>query len=131
MNTRAMIACFSAYRKDAFWISEDAEASYANKGTIEAALLAGEIVHSHRSLKQRIVAGDHGDAALGHEISLPVGFGVVADGGAFGDMHVAVEDGFANTATATDADVRKQNAVVDFRIGVNAHVGRQDGVLHD
>jgi hypothetical protein len=36
MNTRATLAFFSAYRKDAFWILEDAEASYANKATLEA-----------------------------------------------------------------------------------------------
>src|ERR1700687_2002315 len=132
MNTRAMIACLSVYRKDAFWIFENAEASsVTNDTTLEVALLAGKIVHSHRSLKQRIVAGDYGDAALGHEITLPVGLGVVADGGAFGDMDIAVEDRFANTATAPHADVRKQDAVVHFRVRVDAHVGRQDGVLHD
>src|ERR1035437_4902595 len=92
-------------------------------------LLAGEVIHSDRILEQRIVSGDYGDAAFGDEVTLAVGLGVVADGGALGNMHVAVEDRLANAATAADADMREQDAVVHLGVGVDAHVGGEDGVL--
>src|SRR5690348_755617 len=61
-------------------------------------LLRGEVIHRHRILKQRVVAGDHGDAAVGDEITLAVSLGVVADYGTFGDMDIAVNDGTADAA---------------------------------
>src|ERR1035437_5455029 len=94
-------------------------------------LLAGEVVHGDRILEQRIVSGDYGDAAFGDEVTLAVGLGVVADGGALGNMHVAVEDRLANAATAADADMREQDAVVHLGVGVDAHVVGEDGVLYD
>src|SRR5271154_2451617 len=90
-------------------------------------LLRREVVHGHRILKERIIARDHGDAALGDEIALAVGLGVEAYGGALGQVHVAVDDGAADAAAASNADVREQNALVDFAVGVHAHVGREDG----
>src|ERR1700684_4278881 len=94
-------------------------------------LLAGEVIHGDRIFKQRIVPRDHGDAAFGDEITLAVGLGVIADGCAFGDVHVPVEDGFANATTASDADVREQNAVVHFGVGVDAHIGGKNRILDD
>src|SRR5581483_1474562 len=56
-------------------------------------------------------------------------FGVVADGGAFGNMDVAVDDGAADAAMASHIDVGEKNAGVDFRIGVHAHVRGENAVL--
>src|SRR5271170_4149494 len=93
-------------------------------------LLAGEVVHRHRILEQRVVAGDDGDAAIGDEVARAVGFGVIADGGAFGEMDVAVDDAAADAAMASDGDVGEQDTLIDFGIGVHADVGREDGVLN-
>src|SRR5579872_319431 len=99
----------------------------AKAGTV---LLAGEVIHRDRVFKQRIVARHDGDAAVGDEIAGAVGFGVVADGGAFGQVHIAVDDTAAQAAVAADGYVGKENGRVDFGIGVDAHIGRDHRVLH-
>src|SRR5271156_887080 len=72
-------------------------------------LLAGEVVHRHRVLKQRVIAGHDGDAAIGDEVAGAVGFGVVADGGAFGQVDVAIDDAAADAAMASHDDVGEQD----------------------
>src|SRR5271166_2022217 len=65
-----------------------------------SSLLAGEVVHRHRVLEERIVARHHGDAAVGDEVARAVGFGVVADGRALRQVDVAVDDAAADAAMA-------------------------------
>src|SRR5580692_1526889 len=91
-------------------------------------LLGGEIVDGYGVLEERVVASNHGNAAIGDEVTGAVGFGVVADGGAFGEMDVAVDDAAADAAMASDGDVGEQDALVDFGVRVHADVGREDGV---
>ena len=47
-------------------------------------LLGGEIVDGDGVLKKGIIAGHDGNSAIGDEVAGAVGFGVIADGGAFG-----------------------------------------------
>src|SRR5208337_1878911 len=94
-------------------------------------LFAGEVVHRYRVFEQRVVAGDHGDAAFGDKIPLAVGLGIVADGRAFGKVHIAVNNGAANTAAPAHADMREQDGLVHFAVGIDPHVRRQDRILHD
>src|ERR1700730_12838410 len=97
----------------------------------EIALLAGEVIHRDGVLKERVVAGDDGNPAIGDEVARAVGFGVVADGGAFREMNVAVDDAAADAAVASHRDVREQNRGVHLTIRIDAHVGRENGVLDD
>src|SRR5437762_9700072 len=76
--------------------------------------LRREVVHSDGILEQRVVAGDDDDAGFGDEVALAVGFGVVADSGALGEMNVAVDNGAADAAVASDADVSEEDAGVNF-----------------
>src|SRR5258706_362391 len=87
-----------------FQLEHSALSSSRNTVTISR-LLAGEVVHRHRVLKQRVVAGDDGDAAVGDEVARAVGFGVVANRRAFGEMDVAVDDAAAYTAMASHRDI--------------------------
>src|SRR6202167_2538006 len=91
----------------------------------QTSLLAGEVIHRYRVLEERIVAGDDGDAAIGDEVAGAVGFGVVADGGAFGEMYVAIDDAAADAAMASHDDVREQDGGIDFGIRIYANVGRE------
>src|SRR4029077_15580801 len=102
--------------------------SFYSKSTIMS-LLAGEVVHRYGILEQRVVAGDHGDAAVGDKVAGAVGFGVIADGGAFGEMYVAVDNAAADAAVASHSDVREQNGRVDFGIRIHANVRRKDRIL--
>src|SRR5256885_2349957 len=86
-------------------------------------LFAGEVVHGHGIFEEGIIPGDDGDAAFGDEIALPVGFSIVANRSALGNVDVAVKNRLADTATTPDAYVREQNAVIDVRVRVNANVG--------
>src|SRR4029077_125434 len=92
-------------------------------------LFAGEVVYGDRVFEQRVVARNNCDSTVGYEVTLAVGFGVVPDGGAFGDVHVAVEDGSADAAAAAYADVREQDAGVYLRVRIHAHVRREYGIL--
>jgi hypothetical protein len=76
--------------------------------------LRREVVHGDGILEQGVVAGDDDDAGFGHEVALAVGFGVVADSGALGEMNVAVDNGAADAAVASDADVSEEDAGVNF-----------------
>src|SRR5260370_10783297 len=80
--------------------------------------LRGEIVHSDGILEQGIVAGDDDDAGFGYEVALTVGFGVVADSGAFREMNVAVDNDAADAAEASDSDVSEDDAGSNFLIRV-------------
>src|SRR5215472_3300811 len=93
-------------------------------------LFAGEVVDGDGIFEQRVVTGDDGDAAVGDEITLTVGLGVEAYGGAFRNVDVAVNDGAADAAVAADIDVREQDAGVDLAVGVDAHVGRDHAVAY-
>jgi hypothetical protein len=95
-----------------------------------AASFAGEVVDRYRVLKERIVAGHDGDAAVGHEILLPVGFAVEADRGALRNMDIAVDDCPAYAAMTADVNVRKQNARVDLCKRIDPDIGRKDAVAH-
>src|SRR5579871_78754 len=44
-------------------------------------------------------------------------------------MHVAIDDGAADAAVASDADVGKQNALVDFAVGIYTDVGGEDRIF--
>src|SRR5579862_5318315 len=88
-------------------------------------LFAGEVVDGYGIFEERVVAGDDGDAAFGDEITLAVGLGVVADRGAFRNVHIAIENGFADAAAPADANVRKQNAIVHFGVRIDPHIRRE------
>ena len=45
-------------------------------------------------------------------------------------MHVAVDDGPADTAVAADIDMREDDTGFDFGIGIYAHIGREHAVAH-
>src|SRR5271169_5231567 len=89
-----------------------------------------EIGRRYRVLEQRIVAGDHGDAAVSHVISLPVGLGVIADHRSLGHVYVAVENGLADFAVTSYVRVREENTVFDLGKGVDAHIWRKHAVAH-
>src|ERR1700721_4293457 len=72
--------------------------------------LAGEVIHGDWIFEQGIVACNHADSALSYEITLPVGFGVVADGGALGNVYVAIDDGLADAAMPAHIYMGKQDA---------------------
>src|SRR5208337_4359373 len=93
-------------------------------------LFAAEVVHRDGVFKQGIVARDHGDTALGYEVALAVGFRVIADAGAFGNVHIAVDDGLANAAMAAHVHVGKKNAGIDLAVRVHPDIGREDAVFH-
>src|SRR4029077_1221063 len=86
--------------------------SFYSKSTIMS-LLAGEVVHRYGILEQRVVAGDHGDAAVGDKVAGALGVGGVADGSAFGEMYVAVDYAAPHAAVASHGNVREQNGRVD------------------
>src|SRR5580658_9054537 len=91
-------------------------------------LLGGEIVDGYGILKKGIIAGYDCDTAIGDEVAGAVGYGVVADGGAFGEMDVAVDDAAADAAMAPDGDVGEQDGLIDFGVGIHADVWGEDGV---
>src|SRR5271165_1408144 len=82
-------------------------------------LLRGEVIHRDRIFEQRIIPRHYRDATVGDEIAQAVGFGVEADGRSFRQMHIAINDRILNAAVAADADMREQDAFVDFRIRVD------------
>jgi len=63
------------------------------------------------------------------KITRAVGFGVIADGGSFGEMHVAIDDAAADAAVPSHGDVGEQDGGVNVRIGVHSDVGRKDGIF--
>src|SRR4051812_28399631 len=69
---------------------------------MELPLLAGEVVRGDGIFEQGIVAGHDGDAGLGDEVILLVGLRIEADHGAFGDMHVAIDDRLLDLAVPAD-----------------------------
>src|SRR5579862_5787097 len=87
-------------------------------------------VGSDRVLVEGVVAGDDGKAAGSDEVVLAVFGGIVSDDGAFGKMHVAVDDGAADAAVASDVDMREDDTGVDFGVGIDADVLGKDGVAH-
>lgn len=93
-------------------------------------LFAGEVVDGDGVFEERVIAGDDGDAAFGDEIALAVGVGVEADGGAFGKMDITIDDGTADAAVASDADVGEENALVNFGIRVDADIGRENAIFN-
>src|SRR5262249_33830322 len=93
-------------------------------------LFGGEVVHGDGILEERIVSRHHGDSAFGHEVTLAVGVAVVADGRAFGDMDIAVNDGALNAAVASDVHVREQDAGIHFTVRIHPHIGREHAALH-
>src|SRR5580704_1278060 len=95
-----------------------------------AILLASEVIHRDWIFEQRIIPRHHSDSAVGDEVALPVGLGIVTDSRPFGDMHVAIDDGLADTAMAAHVHMRKQNAVVDFAVGIDAHIGGEHAVFY-
>src|SRR5260370_16673525 len=76
--------------------------------------LRGEVVHSDGILEQGIVAGDDDDAGVGNEVALTVGFGVVADIGAFREVNVPLANGAPDASAASEADVSEEDAGVNF-----------------
>lgn len=86
-------------------------------------LFAREVIHRDRVLEQRVIARHDRDAAIGDEVAFAIGFGIVANRRAFRNMHVAIDNGLLDAATASDVDVGEQNAVFDFRVRINPHIG--------
>src|ERR1700723_3800424 len=66
-------------------------------------------------------------AIVGYGVAGAVGFGVIADYGAFGQAYVAVDDGAANAATAAYVDVIEDEALVEFAVTVDAHIEAENG----
>src|SRR5579872_1915631 len=79
-----------------------------------AGLLAGEVVHRYGVFEERIIAGDHGDATVGDEVTGTVGFSVVPDGGAFRQMHVAIDNAATDTTVTPYCHVREKDGSVDL-----------------
>src|ERR1700722_7438991 len=73
-------------------------------------------------------ADDDDYAFVGDGIFGSVGFEVVADDGASGQVHVAIDDGVANAAFAADVDVIENDAIVDLAVAVDADVEAEDGL---
>src|SRR5438034_2552096 len=94
-------------------------------------LLGRKVIDCHRIFEQRIIAGDHSDAAFGYEITLSVGLRVIANGCSFGDMHVAVENRAPDLTTTSHVGVREKNAGLDLAVGVHPDIRRQDAALND
>src|ERR1700737_1875405 len=92
--------------------------------------LAGEVIHRDRIFEQGIIAGHHGNSAVGDEVALPVGLRIVADGCAFRDVYVAINDGLADATMPPHIYVREENAVVDFAVGIYSHIGGEHAVFH-
>src|SRR5271157_4696516 len=68
---------------------------------------------------------------IGRDVDIPaVGLGVVTDDRSFGNDDVPVDDCLADAAMPADVHVRKQDASVNLRIGVHAHIGREHAVAH-
>src|ERR1700733_7455056 len=88
----------------------------------EMSLFARKVIHGNGIFEERIIASDHGDPAVGDEITGAIGFRVVANRRAFREMDVAVDDAAAYAAMASYGNMRKKDAVVDFRIRVHAHI---------
>src|SRR5579872_5904882 len=75
-------------------------------------------------------ANDHYDAGFSDVVALAVGFQVVADFGALGNGHVAVDDGVAHAGVPPDVDVIEQDRVLHVRVAVCADVVAQHGAVH-
>src|SRR5580704_12504151 len=93
-------------------------------------LLAGEVVHSDWIFEQGIIAGHDRDSAVGDEVALPVCFGIIADGCAFGDVYVAIDDGLADAAMPAHIHMRKKDAIFNFAVGIYTHIRGEHAVLH-
>src|SRR5271165_6537275 len=85
-------------------------------------------VGGHGIFVERVVARHHRQAALGHEVVAPVFFPVVADHGAFRQMHVAIDDGAPDAAVTANVDMGEDDARFDLGIGVHPYVLRKDTV---
>src|SRR5580692_1603787 len=72
-------------------------------------------------------AHDYDYAVLGDRVSRAVGFGVVADYGAFWQADVAVNDGAANAAAAADDHVVENDALIHFAVAIDTHVEAENG----
>src|ERR1700691_382589 len=93
-------------------------------------LLGCEIIHSYWVLEEGIVPRHYRNSAFSYEIALAVGFGIVSDRCAFGDVYIAVDNGFSQAAVASYIHVCKQDAVFDLTVGIYPHIWRQHAVLH-
>src|SRR3954447_22156520 len=92
--------------------------------------LRREVIHCDGIFEKRIIPGHNRDPAFGHEIALAIRLGIKADGGAFRDMHVAIENGSTDVTMAAYAHMREPDAVFYFRVGVDAHIRREHRLLH-
>jgi len=72
-------------------------------------------------------ADDDHYAFVGDGVTGAVGFEVVADDGALGEIYVAVDDGVADAAATADVDVIEEDALIDFAVAVHAHIETENG----
>src|ERR1041384_2932443 len=94
-----------------WWSASDTRSLPGNVG-FQKKLLRREVIHRNRTFKQRIIERHYGNSRFSDNEVLGVLLRVIADHGAFGDMHVAVNNGSADTAMAADVHVRKNDARV-------------------
>src|SRR5271170_3905038 len=84
---------------------------------------------SLRLLDHGFRAHDDDNAVFGDRIPGAIGFEIVTDDGAFGQLDVAVNDRAADAAVAADRDVVKDDGLFHFAIAVDADVVTEDGFL--
>src|SRR5580692_12992591 len=73
-------------------------------------------------------AHDNYYAIVGYGVAGAVGFGVIADYGAFGQAYVAIDDRAANAAAASDVHVIKDDAGIHIAVAIDAHVEAENRV---
>src|SRR5580700_652870 len=71
-------------------------------------------------------ADDHHYAIIGYGVAGAVGFGVVADYGAFWQAYMAIDNCAANTAAAPDIHVIEDDAGIEFAVAIYPHVEAED-----
>src|SRR5690349_11148134 len=106
--------------------TQHCRAGLSSVAALRLSLFTREVIYRDRILKKRIIARHHGDSAVGHEILLAVGLGIETNRSSLGDVHIAIDNGAANSAMASNVHMREKNAGIDLGIGVHAHVGRQN-----
>src|SRR5207247_4961246 len=79
-------------------------------------------------LKHPVFRDDHDDARFRNVVSLPVFFQVESNLRVFRDVYITVNDGAADARVPAYVDMGKQDAVLDLRVAVDSHIGRNHAV---
>src|SRR5262245_22505291 len=80
---------------------------------------------AERADERFIVRGDNDHAVVGDGMAAPIFVGVVADEGAAGNEHVAIDDRLADARVASDAHAGHQDALLHVAEAVDADVGTE------